>query len=215
MTDQGPTVVILAGGAPVPETFPAISPEPPFVVAADSGLYLAERYGLPVAVAVGDFDSVDGDTLHRFAGLGTHIDRHPRAKDRTDLELALDHAIRLGAARAVVVAGGGGRLDHLLGNAHVLGSPAYSAMEIEAHFGSAHLHVVRRELELQGKPGEIVGLLALHGPVRGITTDGLRYPLRRESLLPGSTRGLSNEFIAPRASVRVEEGTLLMVRPGS
>ncbi len=214
MTESAEVVVVVAGGAPSPEPPAGFVPDGAPAVAADSGLYLAERLGLAVAVAVGDFDSVDAETLERFAASGTEIDRHHPAKDRTDLELALDRARALRARRVVVLAGGGGRLDHLIGNALLLGSPRYAGMTIDACFGPARLHVVRDHVELLGEVGEIVTLLALHGPVDHITTEGLLYPLKGESLQPGSTRGLSNELVSPPARVQVGEGTLLALLPG-
>jgi thiamine pyrophosphokinase len=45
----------------------------------------------------------------------------------------------------------------------------------------------------------------------GITTDGLRYPLRDEPLVVGRTRGLSNVRDTPEASVTVRRGRLLIV----
>ena len=44
-------------------------------------------------------------------------------------------------------------------------------------------------------------------------TEGLTYPLRGETLFPGSTRGVSNELEGTEAEVSVEEGTLLIVQP--
>jgi thiamine pyrophosphokinase len=41
----------------------------------------------------------------------------------------------------------------------------------------------------------------------------LRYPLDHEDLLPGSTRGLSNELAEPVATISLEQGTLLAVQP--
>jgi thiamine pyrophosphokinase len=39
------------------------------------------------------------------------------------------------------------------------------------------------------------------------------YPLRSETLEPGSSRGLSNVFAAPEARIGLERGVLLVVRP--
>ena len=66
----------------------------------------------------------------------------------------------------------------------------------------------------EGEPGELLTLLALHGPAEGVTTDGLAYPLRDETLEPGSSRGVSNVFDRATARVTVERGVLLAVRPG-
>jgi thiamine pyrophosphokinase len=48
-----------------------------------------------------------------------------------------------------------------------------------------------------------------------VRTSGLRYPLDGEELLPGSTRGLSNELVEPVATLSIEHGTVLAVQPDS
>ena len=68
---------------------------------------------------------------------------------------------------------------------------------------------------MDGEIGELVSLFAAGGTASGITTEGLRWQLSNEALFPGSTRGLSNEFARPRARVRVREGVVLAVRPGT
>jgi thiamine pyrophosphokinase len=67
---------------------------------------------------------------------------------------------------------------------------------------------------IDGESGEVVSLLALHGPAQGITTEGLAYPLRGETLQAGSSRGVSNVFELETATVTVARGVVLAVRPG-
>jgi len=45
----------------------------------------------------------------------------------------------------------------------------------------------------------------------GVTTDGLRYPLRRETLVLGTARGVSNVRVGEQASVALETGAILVV----
>lgn len=45
----------------------------------------------------------------------------------------------------------------------------------------------------------------------GVTTTGLRYPLRDEALLAGPARGLSNVRDDPLAEIRLRHGRLLVV----
>jgi thiamine pyrophosphokinase len=49
------------------------------------------------------------------------------------------------------------------------------------------------------------------GDAAGVTTTGLRFPLASETLRMGSSRGLSNVVETAPASVRLLEGTLLVV----
>ncbi len=184
------------------------------VIAADSGLEPAVRLGLDVAAVVGDMDSVDPAVLAVATDAGIPVERHPEAKDATDLALALDAALARHPERVVVVTGAGDRLDHTLSLAQLLASPRTIGVEAEAWIGNAHLSVIRDATVLRGEPGDLVSLVPLHGPALGIVTDGLLYPLRDEDLPVGSTRGVSNELAAPEASVRLRSGVLIAVQPG-
>jgi thiamine pyrophosphokinase len=166
-----------------------------------------------VDLVVGDLDSVDVDALAAARAAGSEVEAHPAEKDQTDLELALDAALARGARRVTVVGGGGGRLDHLLANLTLLAAPRYTGAVIDAWAGTAAVRVVRDEAELEGRLGELVSLVPLGGPVRGIRTEGLRYALDDEDLEPGTSRGVSNELAAARARVTLRSGTLLAIRP--
>jgi thiamine pyrophosphokinase len=208
-------VVVLTGGDPVdPARVPPL-PDGARVVAADSGLAAAALLGLTADVVVGDMDSVAPTLLASAEADGARIDRHPAAKDATDLALAMDEAVRLGARRITVVGGAGGRLDHLLANALLLAADDYAAAHVVAHLGAATITVVRDEALLRGRRGELVSLLPVNGPAHGITTDGLLYPLHDETLAPGSSRGVSNELARRTAHVRLRSGVLLAVQPGA
>jgi thiamine pyrophosphokinase len=215
-----PLVVVVTGGdRPDPVLVDAVdlgSVGARVVVAADSGIAHALALGLRIDIAVGDFDSVDPELLATVEAGGTRMERHPTAKDATDLELALDTAIGLGAGRVVVLGGHGGRLDHFLANAHVLAAPKYAAVVVEALVGEAVVSVVRPGpgIRFGGRPGQLVTILPVHGPAEGVCTEGLRFPLHDETLPSGTTRGVSNELVATAASVRIGGGAALVVRPG-
>ncbi len=207
-------MIVFVGGDPVDPSVRDLLPAGAHVIAADSGVEQAQALDWPIDLAIGDFDSVGPEALAEAEQAGARIERHPTAKDATDLELALDAAASLDPAEIVVVGGAGGRLDHLLGGILALAGERAAGAEVRALMGPARIHVVRRRVELVGEPGELVTLLAVHGPARGITTTGLLYPLAGEELTPGSTRGVSNELVGRRATVTVDSGVLLAVLPG-
>ncbi|CAN5160509.1 thiamine diphosphokinase [soil metagenome] len=215
MEGQARVAIVVTGGEPVDPAIAAVLPFGAYVVAADSGLEQAARLGLRADLAVGDFDSVRPETLAAAAAGGCHLDRHPAAKDHTDLELGLLAAMSWGADRIVVVGGHGGRLDHLMANVLALAGPELADTPVEAWMGSARLDVASptRRVVLGGRAGEVVTLLAVGGPARGVRTEGLRFPLVDEELQPGSTRGVSNKMIGDSATVAVGEGVVLVIRP--
>jgi thiamine pyrophosphokinase len=207
-------VVVVSGGNPPDPRAVFDVPAGAPVVAADRGLGYALALGLDVTVAVGDFDSVSAEALAEAEAAGVRIERHPAEKDATDLELALDAAIGMDAQRILVLAGTGGRLDHELSALLLLASARYAAARVDALVGEARVQVIRGEREFAGRSGELCTLLAVHGRAAGVTTEGLAYPLRGETLEPGSSRGVSNVFAGESARVTVEHGVVLAIRPG-
>lgn len=205
------TVVVIAGGPG--RSAPVAIPPGAAVIAADSGAEYALELGLHVDVVVGDLDSISDEVLEAVEQAGARIERHPAAKDATDLELALAAALALEPDRILVLGGGIGRLDHLLGELLLLAADLYAEVEVDAQFGAAAVHVVRGERVLVGEPGELISLFPVHGPATGVVTSGLVYPLRGETLEPGSSRGLSNVFASSEVDVSLESGVLLAVRP--
>jgi thiamine pyrophosphokinase len=212
--DDHDSIVVAAGEGPSLATLLPISADA-IVIAADGGLDRAHSLGLRPGIVLGDLDSVSADALSSAEREGARVVRHPAEKDATDLELALDEAQALGARRVLVIASAAGRLDHLLASLLLLGSDTLAGLEIDALVGDAAVHVIRGERELQGTPGDLLTLLALNGLAAEVTTEGLVYPLRGATLMPGSSRGVSNVFAESRASVSVGRGVLVAIRPGA
>ena len=211
-----PVAIVFAGSRPVAASVREWLPPAADVIAADSGLHVAAALGVHVNHLVGDLDSADPAAIDAAVAAGITVDRHPAEKDATDLELAFAAAIARGAQHIVLVDGDGDRLDHLLGNLLLLASPFLAGRRVEAYCGTARIAVARGgdpPLMLGGMVGSLVTLLPVGGPARGIVTKRLRYRLSNEELLPGTTRGVSNELAAHTASVQLEEGTLLVIQP--
>jgi thiamine pyrophosphokinase len=204
------TLLIFAGGElPSPDLADEL-PSADLVVAADGGYEAAEALGYRVDLLVGDFDSFDA------TGLPEHVmvERHPADKDQSDLDLALELALREDPARVVVVGGSGGRFDHELANSALLCSDRFAAIdEIDWVSSRARAHVVRRRRVLHGDVGATVSLIPIGGPALGVTTSGLRWELTEAAIDSGSTWGISNVMRAPVADIRLGAGCLLVVFP--
>ena len=82
------------------------------IVAADGGFRHVK--GKKVLALIGDFD-----TLYDIPE-GVDIVRFPVEKNSTDGELALDYIKSLGAEKAVIYGGFGGKPEHVIGNLNLL-----------------------------------------------------------------------------------------------
>lgn len=217
--------VVLADGDPpdrsaLETAWPGCLDAVDLVVAADGGARNATALGLRLDRWVGDGDSLPPTDLAALEASDVAIDRVPSDKDESDTELALLAAVRLGATDVTILGAlGGRRFDHALANLGLLAHPALAGIETRILDGGARValvtapgrdgRLVRRALP--GRVGDLVSLLPFGGDVSGITTNGLRYPLRDEPLRIGPARGLSNVREAADAAIVVERGRLLVV----
>lgn len=204
-------VTIFANGeCPHPQLVKALIPAENILIAADGGYHLAVSLGYTPDHVVGDMDSIapnestsypDSITFHRF----------PPEKDQTDLELCLDLALSLRAADVTIVGGLGGRADHYLANITLIFAPKFSQLDIKFIDGLTTIGKILGERSVQGSLGDTFSLLPWGMDVTGITTKGLSYPLRGETLFAGSPRGVSNQMDNELATIRADKGNLLFI----
>jgi thiamine pyrophosphokinase len=179
------------------------------VIAADGGTHHCLGLGIRPQVVIGDLDSVREDELEALSATGTEIIIYPERKDFTDLELALLEAQKRGADHVLLLAALGKRWDQSLAN--ILLPAAFPGLKISLLDDQQEIHFIRpgETLELTGQPGDTVSLIPLSGEASGITTRGLEYPLYREMLQLGSTRGVSNVMLGSQASIKLGAGLLV------
>jgi thiamine pyrophosphokinase len=105
----------------------------------------------------------------------------------------------------------GNRLDQTLGNIALLSDPRLAELNVRFDDGLEEAVFCRERSKIFGKAGDLVSLIPWGSPVRGVHTEGLKWPLKKETLYPEKTRGISNEFLADSAIVSLESGSLLLV----
>lgn len=210
--------VVLADGsvgpvAVIDATWPGWSDGIDFVIAADGGARHAAALGRTIDLWVGDGDSLDAGDLAALEKAGVPIRRSPADKDESDAELAILAAVAAGARRLTILGAlGGARLDHALANVWLLAHPAVAGCDVRLIDAAARVRLAGPgRADLGGRVGDLVSLLPFGGDAGGLTTSGLRYPLRAGTLSSGPSRGLSNVREEPTASVTIGSGRLLVV----
>ena len=182
------------------------------VVAADGGARALRTLGIVPHVVVGDLDSLDAPLLAELEAQQVEVQRYPREKDATDLELALQLAAERGATSIDVLGALGGRWDHTLANIWLLAHPSLLGRSVPLHADRQTLSLVRDQARIEGKRGDTVSLLPLTPQVHGVSTSGLYYPLHDATLAAEQARGVSNVLIDPPGTLRITDGLLVLVQ---
>jgi thiamine pyrophosphokinase len=153
----------------------------------------------PQAV-VGDFDSLEGQIAEALQAAGVELLRHPAHKDVTDGELAIEEALRRGAAE-VLITGATGALDHTLGHLAIL--HRLQARGIAARLVAPDLAVTVLIAPVDVTLAAPVGVRVSLAPVGAdaiVSLSGLEYPLDHGRLPADACVGLGNHVLVPGAA---------------
>ena len=72
------------------------------------------------------------------------------------------------------------------------------------------IRLIDQYIRFRADISQKVSLCPLDGAAEGITTEGLKWALQSESLIPGVRDGISNEVVDNPVEIRVERGDLLL-----
>jgi thiamine pyrophosphokinase len=205
------TVIIVAGG----ELYDGLIDEirdGDIVIGVDRGAWWLISHSINPAVAIGDFDSVSAKERSVIKKKSGTFITHPKEKDATDLELAVEYAMGLAPSRVTLFGVVGSRMDHTMAGIALL-------QRLESHniigvivdkFNK--INIVRHQQRIKSFHGlPYISFIALNDDAT-VTLTGLRYPLVQSVLAVGSSLGISNEIISSSASIRVHKGTVLMIQ---
>ena len=179
--------------------------ERPFIVCADGGANKARKLGVRPDLIIGDLDSISPATRRFFSDVKTV---HVESQNSTDLEKALDYLVKHKYRQAVVVGAMGGRPDHSLSNFSIL-KKYHKRIHLSFSDSSCDIQIIDRRIAFASEIGSVISLLPL-GRCEGITTTGLEFPLRDESLELGVREGTSNTVVSSPVKISVTKGSLLL-----
>ena len=184
------------------------------VIAVDAGLEAVRALGLEPDMVVGDFDTVKPEILG-FYRRREHIiwDTHQPEKDETDTELALLKAQATGCTQVVILGATGGRMDHMLGNIHLLFPCLQKGIEAYILDSQNRIYLIDGERAFRRSElwGKYISFLPLTDRVRGITLRGFQYPLYQKDIEIGTSLCISNELAEEEGSITFTEGVLIVV----
>lgn len=184
-------------------------------IAADSGMEFFYRNGLVPDEIVGDFDSVKSGVLEFFKENNPNIKirKFQPEKDETDTELAIRTAIDAECKKIWLLGATGTRIDHVLGNIHLLGMAMERDCECIMLDSCNRIRMLNQGMTIRREEqyGDYISLFPFTPTVKGLTLRGFKYPLEKYELQCYHSLGVSNEISEEKAEISFEEGILLMV----
>ena len=200
---------IYTGGELLPENVTERPEEGDLVIAADCGLENAQRFGVIPDVVLGDFDSLSKRVqIPESAEILTV----PAEKDDTDTQLAVSLALSRGAREIVIVGGIGGRLDHTLSNLAILEDLDRRMVHGLMVSGYNRARFLRNNSTLIPRSGyRYLALLAADPVVKGVSVEGVKYPLKKAKLERCNQYAVSNEIEGNCALIDVRRGGVWIV----
>lgn len=184
------------------------------MIAADSGMDFLHRNGIVPDVIAGDFDSVGSESLAYFQGLNdVQVMKLNPIKDDTDTEFVIREAIRRGATEITLLGATGTRLDHVLANVNLLGIGLEEGVVIELVDAHNRVRMIKDSVQISKEEqfGSFVSILSVKGDAKGVTLEGMKYPLNEADVTCFSSLGISNEIVEEVASISVKQGVLLVI----
>lgn len=179
-----------------------------FIVAADGGANTAFKLGLIPDLVIGDFDSIREDVLEYFSDK-TELKQIKRQSD-TDIEKGIKFLIRKKFSDAVLLGASGNRLDHTFCN---IGNILKYKGKINIHLfhEKTIATVYEKSVRLKTKVGETISIYGIDNKTF-ISTSGLKYPLKNETLPFGVRGGTSNEAVADEVLIEISGGKVIVMR---
>lgn len=179
-----------------------------YVIAADAGYLACLVAGVTPDLLLGDFDS-----LERPKDFPNAIRTAPREKDETDTMLAVRAGLEQGCDTFYFYgATGGNRLDHTIANFQTLlwlrqqGARGFIYEE-----GFIWTVIENESMEItRAAENGLVSVFCMGRDARGVTLEGLHYPLENAVISADRPIGVSNQMLGSEAQITVADGALLV-----
>jgi len=205
MKKQKHALIICNGEMPSQNLLTPLLKKKPFIICADGGANKARAFNILPHFIIGDLDSITQKTRYYFSSVPIV---HNADQNSTDLEKALNHLLVNSFSSATIIGATGDRPDHTMANFSIL-MKYHRKISLQFFDERCTAQIVHRKIRFSAEIGQQISLLPM-GKCSGITTQGLKFPLKNESLELGVREGSSNEAVKNIISIAVKTGSLLL-----
>ena len=183
--------------------------EDAFVIGADKGALYCYKNGIPMDIAVGDFDSLSEEERTRVCSFAKKTVRLNPIKDDTDTAHALS---LLNDYEEITILGGiqGKRIEHFLAILDLLANDNRVCLKDN---NSSINALLPGEYLLKKYPYKFFSIFAIEDSL--VSLEGFAYPLENFTLKRLNPLGVSNQIKGDCGHIILKKGKLLLIRSKS
>lgn len=207
---MGKKITIVAGGSLSDKFLPEIK-KSDFIIAADRGAYWLIKHRVKPDLSLGDFDSVNLIEFDLIKKNSLKVRKFLSVKDQTDLELAIDEAVKRKPGVIEIYGASGTRLDHTLAAIQLL--EKYINKNILITIIDEHNEIIlaSKNLRVRKSKHKYISLLS-QSEESEITLEKFKYLVNHKIFRRGESIGISNELTDSEGNVTVHRGRILVIK---
>lgn len=179
-----------------------------YIIACDGASDFLMSAAIVPDVIIGDLDSIKPQTFKYFSKKRVFI-KQVKDQNINDLEKAILFALSKKCKDINIIGFAGKRLDHTLNNISIL-KKYHKKAKFRFYENGFEGMIISSNIELKCKVGDTVSLIPLPKAV-GVTTKGLKYPLKNEKLEMGVRSGALNEAENEIVNISIIKGSILVL----
>lgn len=175
-----------------------------YCIGIDEGAFLAFQEGIPLNLAIGDFDSISISKKKQLETYTSVIQLEPK-KDNTDTKEALSYCKD---ATKITILGGiqGKRIEHYMANLIELKNDE----RIELLDDHSHIFSISKSTSIPKKNYHYLSFFAIE-ETKDICLENFAYPLLNYHLSTTDALTISNEWTSEIGKITFKEGRLLVI----
>ncbi|WDV47645.1 thiamine diphosphokinase [Clostridiaceae bacterium M8S5] len=189
-----------------------ITKDADLIICADGGVKHLFKYGIFPDVVVGDLDSIKIENLNILKQREIEIVKFPTDKDYTDMEIALEYAIKSGAKEIHIGGATGSRMDHSLGNVLLLSSVHDKGIKATIYDNSNEITILKEESGVFDNTHKYISILPVTQDGAIVSTDGMKYEVNQKRYKFASLFGVSNEILKESAKITIHKGVCIVIK---
>jgi len=196
--------VVIFGNGKLHKQFLREIHEGDYVIGVDRAAYWLLTQKITPDIALGDFDSTSPREMRHITKSVRIVKKYKSEKDKTDMELAIDHASGLVPKEVLIFGATGKRIDHMLATLQIIDKHVL----IDEH---NRIRLIGRGKTIVKRSSyRYISILPYTKSIR-LSLTGFRYDLVHKTLKQGTTHGVSNEIVGKKATIEIFSGKAWVV----